>query len=70
MITIVTTTLHLHVAGENDIVQVSLFGDFRFPDGELQHHGSVLQILVFVKLGIDGIKIGIQTMGGDERNAP
>ncbi len=47
-----------------------LFLNFWFPDGQLQQHGSILQLYVDRQFGIDGTKIRIQTLRGDGRNAP
>ena len=37
-------------------------------DGYPQQHGSITQIFIVGKFGIDGIKVSIQTLGGDGRN--
>ncbi len=38
-------------------------------DGKLQQHGSILQIFIDGKLGIDRIKMCTQILRGDGRNA-
>lgn len=59
-------TSHFHGVGQKVDVPISLLYNFCFPYGKLQH----CRTFVDGKLGINGIKINSQTLGGDERNAP